>query len=419
MKNFSRITSLALALIMVMGLALTANAAATNWQQMKDVAHQNAQNARYYYGMGDNAIAVRSQSILWHYADGNTNAAEAWFYDPLQNQYFDFWGNTYVPDPKFNATADGNGYRGSTINQDGYTWEWDGWQYYRWQNGAKVYLNTGNNKIGNGYTSNGVSFKWNGYQWYQVADGTFYRWDGTGSNRKTVWATSSEIEKIFKNGTYMGNTYYDTFAQASGNTSNTTTNVSTNSSISDGGYVWQWDASAQQYYRWNGSSKIWYNQWKSQQTTTNDSRNLFAGVNWYSGLLKPAYDAELDREARQLLCLTGDYVKNLESQTTQGDFMKLANNIANGADLSSASGSFPKYNANFNANTKDVKGRSLYDLAYDQAYRMKGVRNGVSDVGFRLPSQYTYFSVTGQTVQFKDKNGNIWNSTGVRSPFST
>lgn len=417
-KNFSRITSLALALIMVMGLALTANAAATNWQQLKDIAHQNAQNARYYYGMGDNAIAVRSQSILWHYADGNTKAAEAWFYDPLQNQYFDFWGNVYNPGSNFSNNT--SGYRGNTINESGYTWTWDGFAYYRWSNGSKVYLNSG--ITNNGYISNGVSFKWNGYQWYQVADGTFYRWDGTGSNRKTVWATSSEIEKIFKNGTYMGNTYYDTFAQASGNTGNTTT-TTTNSSITDGGYVWNWDASAQQYYRWDGSSKIWYNQWKSQQTTTNnntvDARNMFTGYDWYKGVLTPPYDEWSEGQAKLLVQLTYEYVKNLQSQTAQAQMMWCALNIANGADLAKVTGSFPKYNANIDAaSAKDSQNRGLLALARDVMFRMKAENNAWTTNGRVLPAEYTYFSITGQSVTFSTKAGATYNGN-LKTPYTT
>ena len=375
MKKLNKFLATVLALAMIMAtFALPVGAVYQNSQQLKDIAHQNAQNSRIYFGLSDDAFAVRSQSILWHYADGNNTATMAWYYDPLKNAYFDFWGNTYVPNQNF--TTNNNSYRGTTLNQDGYTWTWDASvnRYYRWQNGNKLWLTNGQNST-NDYTSNGVSFKWNSYQWYQVPNGTFYRWkDG-----KVVWATSSEVEKIFKNGTYLGNTYYDTYAE-----------TKADSGTNSGGRTA------------NGNSVYNYNQ--------------FSGYNWYNGVITPPNDQYIESEAKELVSLTYEYVKNMNSITLQAKIMQVAVNIANGGSVTLARDGFAKRNAN--APYTDANNRSLLALARDVIWRNIAVKNGYTSAGIVASTDATHFSITGDSVILKDSNGNVL-SNNLRSPYAS
>ena len=204
MKNqFKKLVSLSIALVMILALSMTASAA-YGWSSgydratLKEKAKNNADVSRNYFGLDDKAFSVRSQSLLWWFADGNNKAADSWYYDGIDEVYRDFYGNTITP-----ATLDSG-------------------------------------------RSNGITFKYNGYIWYQISDGTFYRWNG----RNQIWATDSENRKILQNGTFQSNTEYDYYTDDRSTSSNTV-------SWSYGGYTWYRDYNGSSWGRWNGSQKTW------------------------------------------------------------------------------------------------------------------------------------------------------------------
>ena len=117
--------------------------------------------------------------------------------------------------------------------------------------------------------------------------------------------------------------------------------------------------------------------------------------------------------------MTYPYIKDLTSQTSQAQMMWVALNIANGSDLSNATSAFSEFNASLNAaNAKDSSGRSLMALAKDVLFRDKAERNKWSDNGRVLPSQYTYFSITGQKVTFKTSDGTVYNNI-LKTPYTS
>ena len=457
---------LALAFALIMGISVTTNAANNGWTWRQETVHEIAELARKL-GLSENhpLIAVCSD-LWWADHDGRDASSIGSYYSNRTNQtYYGTTSANFYGNGGNYGTNYTNGYRGASVYEQGYTWTWDNGsqQYYRWSNGTRIWLDGRSGNQTNNTTSNGISFRWDGYQWYQTQSGEFYRWNGGTNNRSIVWATARENEKILKEGNYLGNTYYDTYGNA-----NTRDNYSRNDQTTywdgqytwywdsssqqyyrwdgsqkiwwnnrnysrndqttywDGQYTWYWDSSSQQYYRWDGSQKIWWNNRNSQQQATYTQNNpvytsnLFSGYNWYGGIIAGPNDDWLESQAKLLVQLTYNYVRDLQSQTKQAQFMWLALNIANGADLSNVGrDAFPKCDFGIDASSaKDSNNRLLIALARDVLFRQKAENNNWTNNGRVLPAQYTYFSISGQNITFKDQNGNVYTGTS-KTPYST
>ena len=183
------------------------------------------------------------------------------------------------------------------------------------------------------------------------------------------------------------------------------------------GYNWTWDSSANDYYRWNGNTKVWlYGSNTPNPKPTDDPKNMFAGYNWYSGLIQGPKDEYWDNEARLLLDATYNIIYDISSQTTQAQMMWCALNMAGGQSVANVT-NYCDYRQN--APTTDIKNRSLLSLAYDVVWRYRAENNGITDNGRVLPADYYYWQKTGTNLTFqKTQNGPNYQG-GLKSPYQT
>ncbi|MBQ6593786.1 hypothetical protein IJI00_01845 [Candidatus Saccharibacteria bacterium] len=232
--------------------------------------------------------------------------------------------------------------------------------FYDATDGQKYYLTPdiiGSYYSDGGNTSNGIAFRYSGYIWYQTQSGTFYRRSGTSQ----IWATAAENDRILKNGTYLGNTYYDDYGGKEKDNKNDNTKYK--------------------------------NAWTERNANLSSSNYSYSGVKLYAGRIY-GVETAASRSDAEYLARFG------RSLNPSGNYKSLADTYWN---IMNAKGSdtfanliqyYPDYKSNAKFSEDDVK------LAYEIFFRIEARSSGIANCGQTLPSNYCFY--------YKDSSGNLY-----------
>ena len=404
-KKIVRIFVALMAVFTVLSISTTMQAHAAGWTSRQEIVHQIADLGRSLGLAEDHPLIVICQDIWWADHDGRDLSSIGSYTSNRTGQTYGWSNSGCNTSSYYYQTGTGN-YRiengNFVISYGGYEWRLSttdsSTNWYRYANGSyesKVYASSYENSqlwsLYNQYFPNGSSgyYNQNSTSNYRIENGEFviyyggYEWRLSTTDSSTNWYR-------YANGSYGSKVYASSYENSQ---------------------LW----SLYNQYFPNGSSG-YYNQ--NTQTGGNSSYNYnqFSGYNWYNGVIAPPYDQYIESEAKELVFLTYEYVKNMSSQTSQAKIMQVALNIANGGSVSLARNGFAKYNAN--APYTDSNNRSLLALARDVIWRNIAVKNGYTSAGIVASSNATHFSITGDSVTLKDDNGNVVNDN-LRSPYAS